>query len=136
MRRSCRRASSAGAADNWESRQGASFRALVAEIYGCQSLVELARLGKRLYAFALPQDQAGVAWTRYALRKAALEAAVSLGTPARALVREIEQAPARALAALGARLYRLQHGGAVAIAAVEWRKVWQVYHSRRSPRAA
>jgi len=112
-----------GAPDTWENRQGVSFRALVAEIDGCPSLFELAGLGKRLYTFALPQDQAGVAWTRYALRKAALEAAVTLGAPARALVNEVEDAPARALGALGARLYRLQHGGAVAVAAVEWRKV-------------
>jgi hypothetical protein len=122
--------------DTWEARRGPAFRQLVAEIDGCASLAELGVVGKRLYGMALAHDEAGVAWTHYGLRKAALEAAVTLGAPARALVREIEQAPAGTLGALGARLYRLQHGGAVAIAAVEWRRVWQAYHARRRRRAA
>lgn len=72
----------------WEARQGSAFRRLVTGIDGCASLPELAGLGKRLYALALSHDQAGVAWSRYALRKAALDAAVALGASARALVAE------------------------------------------------
>ena len=62
---------------------------------------------------------------------------MALGAPARALVAAIEGAPVRALPRLGARLYRLQHGGAaVAVTAVEWRQVWQAYAARRRSRAA
>ncbi len=125
-----------GAPDTWESRQGASFRALVAEIDGCPSLAELARLGKRLYALALPHDQAGAAWSRYQLRKAALEAAITLGAAARSLIVEVERASERELPRVGARLYRLQRGGAAAIAPAEWRRIWQAYAARRRSRAA
>jgi hypothetical protein len=62
--------------------------------------------------------------------KAALEAAVEVGAPARALVARVEQAPERELARLEVRLYRLQRAAA-AIAAGEWRRIWQVYHARR-----
>jgi hypothetical protein len=123
--------------NTWEARQGAAFRALVAEIDGCASLAELAALGKRLYALALSHDQAGVAWSHYRLRKAALEAAVALGAPARALVAEVERAPAPALPRLGARLYRLQHGrGAAAVTAQEWRQIWSAYRARKAALAA
>ena len=123
--------------NTWEARQGAAFRALVADIDGCASLAVLAALGKRLYALALSHDQAGVAWSHYRLRKSALEAAVALGASARALVVEVEQAQARALPRLGARLYRLQHGrDTAAITAVEWRRVWAAYRARKSALAA
>lgn len=124
-------------ANTWEARQGAAFRALVAEIDCCASLAELAALGKRLYALALSHDQAGVAWSHYRLRKAALETAVALGAPARALVAQVERVPARALPRLGARLYRLQHGRAAApITVVEWRGIWQAYRARKATLAA
>jgi hypothetical protein len=125
-----------GEADTWENRQGAGFRALVAEIDGCPSLAELATLGKRLYTRALSREQAGVAWSHYQLRKATLEAAIILGPTALALVGEVERAPVRALPALGARLYRLQHAGNAHVRAEEWRRVWQAYRTRRGPRAA
>lgn len=121
----------------WEARQGETFRRLVAEIDGCPSLGELAAVGKRLYSLQLPHDQAGVVWTHYRLRRAALEAEVTLGARARALIAEIEQAPARALGRLGARLYQLQHGGAgAAITAVEWRRIWQAYQAHKATLAA
>jgi hypothetical protein len=59
-----------------------------------------------------------------------------LGAPARALVHEIERASSGALAALGARLYRWEHGGAVALTAMEWRRVWQAYQARKVALAA
>jgi hypothetical protein len=120
-----------GTADTWEARQGEAFRRLVGEIDACPSLAKLAVLGKRLYAARLPHDQAGVAWTHYRFRKAALEHSMPLGAPARALLAEVEQAPVAALSRLGVRLYRLQHGTATSIAASEWRRIWQTYHSRR-----
>jgi hypothetical protein len=125
-----------GVADTWEAHQGAGFRALVAEIDGCPSLTELAVVGKRLYALALGHDQAGVAWSHYRLRQAALEAAIALGAPARALVARVERAGEEALRRLGARLYRLQHASASSITACEWRRIWGVYHARRPTRVA
>jgi hypothetical protein len=122
--------------NTWEARQGAGFRALVAEIDRCAALAELAGLGKRLYALALSHDQAGVAWSHYRLRKAALEAAITLGAAARALVGEIERAPARALPRLGAQLYQLRQGRGAAISAVEWRRIWQAYQARKASVAA
>jgi hypothetical protein len=120
-----------GVRDTWEARQGAGFRELIAGIDGCASLAELAVVGKRLYALALEHDQAGVAWSHYHLRRAALEMAVELGAPARALVARVEGAPERELPRLGARLYRLQRAAAAAIGAGEWRRIWAVYHARR-----
>jgi hypothetical protein len=121
-----------GVADTWEAWQGAGFRELIGEIDGCSSLGELGVVGKRLYALALEHDQTGVAWSHFRMRKAALEAAVELGAPARALVARVERAPERELPRLGARLYQLQRrAAAAAIAAGEWRRIWQVYHARR-----
>jgi len=122
-----------GTRDTWEARQGGRVRGIVGAIDVCPSLEELSALGKRLYALALTPDQAGVAWSHYRLRKAALEAAVTLGTPARALVACIGAAPTAALPGLGARLYRLQHVGAVSVSTVEWRRIWSAYHARRVP---
>ena len=122
---------------SWEARQGAGFRALVAEIDGCASLAELAVLGKRLYALDLSREQAGVAWTHHGLRKAALEAEVVLGARARELVAEVERVEARALPALGVRFYRLQRSaGGAGVTASEWRRIWQAYRVRRPARAA
>jgi hypothetical protein len=86
---------------------------------------------------ALPHDQAGVAWSHYQLPKEALEAAVVLGAAACAFIAEVEQAPARALSALGTRLYRWQRSTAgAAVTTVEWRRVWQAYHARKLALAA
>jgi len=104
--------SGCGTRDTWEAGQGGRFRGLVGAIDACLSLDELAALGKRLYALALTHDQAGVAWSHYRLRKAALEAAVTLGAVARALVARIAAAPDRALPRLGAELYRTQQAAA------------------------
>ncbi len=125
-----------GAPDTWESRQGPAFRALVTEIDGCPSLAELAALGKRLYALGLSHDQAGVAWSHYRLRRAALEAALRLSAEARSLLAEVERARDRELPRVGAKLYRLQRHGTTAIATAEWRRIWQAYAARRRPRAA
>jgi hypothetical protein len=125
--------SGCGTRDTWEARQGGRFRGVVGAVDACPSLQDLAALGKRLYALVLTPDQAGVAWSHYRLRKAALEAAVRLGAPARALVARIGTAPTATLPRLGARLYRLQHAGAVAVSTIEWRRIWLAYHARRAP---
>ena len=104
-------------------------------IDACSSLDALAALGKRLYALALLSDQAGVAWSHYQVRKTALEQVVTLGPPARALLARVGRATPQSLPQLGARLYRLQHGGAAPIAPTEWRRIWSAYRGRRAPSA-
>jgi hypothetical protein len=126
---------SCGARDTWEARQGARFRGIVGAIDACPSLGQLTALGKRLYALSLTADQASVAWSHYRCRKAALDAAVALGAPARGLVARISAAPAAALPQLGARLYRLQHAGRVSVSRVEWRRIWSAYQGRRTASA-
>jgi hypothetical protein len=122
--------------NTWEARQGPVFRQLVGAIDGCAALAELAALGKRLYALALPHDQAGVAWSHYQLRKAALEAAVTLSAEAQGLLARVEQASERQLPRVGAELYRLQRAGALALAGSEWRRIWRAYSARRRRRVA
>jgi hypothetical protein len=71
--------------------------------------LELGRGGvrSRPRALQLTHDQASVAWSHYHLRKAALEQAVMLRQPARALLAQVERATPRSLGQLGGRLYRL-----------------------------
>jgi hypothetical protein len=125
-----------GTRDTWEARQGGRFRGIVGAIDACPSLEELAALGKRLYTLQLMHDQAGVAWSHYHLRKAALEHAVTLRQPARALLAQVERATPRSLGQLGGRLYRLQHASTVSVSTTEWRRIWSVYQARRAPARA
>jgi hypothetical protein len=125
-----------GARDTWEARQGGRFRGIVGAIDACPLLDELAALGKRLYALQLTHDQAGVAWSHYHLRRAALEHAVTLRQPARALLAQVERATPRSLGQLGGRLYRLQHASTVSVSTTEWRRIWSVYQARRAPARA
>jgi hypothetical protein len=125
-----------GTQDTWEARQGARFRGIIGAVNHCPSLEELAALGKRLYALELTHDQAGVAWSHYRLRKQALETAVALGQPARALIAEIEHASARFLPRLGACLYRVQRAVELPVTGAEWRRIWQAYQARKVARLA
>jgi hypothetical protein len=128
-----------GTPDTWEARQDPAFRAILREIEACASRENLAALGRRLYARPLPRAQAGVAWTRYGVRKAQLEGAVPLGPVARDLLAAIERAEPRALPRLGAALYRRQHAGLAESGqptAAEWRRVWAAYRARRPARSA
>jgi hypothetical protein len=125
-----------GVRDTWEARQGTAFATLVAEIDACASLASLGAIGKRLYGLALPHEQASVAWSHFQLRRAALEAAATLGAEARTLVAEVERASERELPRVGARLYRVQHAGVVAIGPAEWRRIWSAYGARRRARVA
>jgi hypothetical protein len=128
-----------GTPDTWEARQDPAFRAVLREIEASRSRNDLAALGRRLYARPLPRAQAGVAWTRYALRKAQLEGAVPLGPVARQLLAAIERAEPRALPRLGAELYRRQHANPAEAGpptAAEWRRLWSAYRTRRPGRSA
>jgi hypothetical protein len=123
-----------GTVDIWEAHQTAAYQALLAEIDGCPSRAALTALGRRLYAARLPRAQAGVAWTHYRLRQAALERAVPLGPAADLLLARITWTPAARLPWLGAVLYRQQRAG-VGVpgtpAAAEWRRLWAAYQARR-----
>jgi hypothetical protein len=128
-----------GTPDTWEARQPAAFRALLGAIEACPTRIALADLGRRLYAAQLPRAQAGVAWTRYRIRQAALAAAAPLSPAARALLTAIESAEASALPRIGATLYRRQHAPAAsdsAITRAEWGRLWQAYRARRPARPA
>jgi hypothetical protein len=126
-----------GTPDTWEARQPAAFRAWLDAIEACPTQPALADLGRRLYAAHLPWAQAGVAWTRYRIRKAALDAAAPLSSVARGLLAEIEGAAAWALPRLGAALYRRQHAaGAPGLTPAEWRRIWAAYRARRPARPA
>jgi hypothetical protein len=128
-----------GTPDTWEARQPAAFRAWLQAIDTCPTRTALADLGRRLYVAHLPRAQAGVAWTRYRIRQAALERAVPLGSAARALLAAIESAETAALPRLGAALYRRQHAPAAPDAAItraEWGRLWQAYRARRPARPA
>jgi hypothetical protein len=126
-----------GTPDTWEARQPAAFRAWLDAIEACPTRPALADLGRRLYAARLPRAQAGVAWTRYRIRKAALDAATPLSSVARGLLAEIEGAAAWALPRLGAALYRRQHAaGAPSLTPAEWRRIWAAYRARRPARPA
>ncbi len=125
-----------GVADTWEARQGPAFRALIAEIDACASFSELAALGKRLYALRLSHDQAGVAWSHYYVRKAKLEAGLTLGHLASALLRDVHEAEARVLPRFGAWLYHRQRVKGSTLSSPEWRRIWQAYKARRAVWAA
>jgi hypothetical protein len=126
-----------GTPDTWEARQPAAFRAWLRAIETCPSRAALGDLGRRLYAARLPRDHAGVAWTRYRIRQAALDAAVPLSAAARELLGAIDRADTWALPRLGATLYRRQHGGgAPGLTPAEWRRIWAAYRARRPARPA
>jgi hypothetical protein len=129
-----------GTPDTWEARQDPAFRGWLAAIADCRTRAELAALGRRLYAARLPRAQAGVAWTHYRLRQAALDAAAPLGPAACHLLAAIKTADLRALPRLGAALYRRQHApvnaNGAAITTPEWRRLWGAYQARRPARPA
>ncbi|MBI4610868.1 MAG: DNA-processing protein DprA [Candidatus Rokubacteria bacterium] len=125
-----------GVADTWEARQDPGFRALIAEIEACPSLRELATLGKRLYALRLSDDQAGVAWSHYQIRKAKLEAGLRLGLLASAVLLDVNEAHPRVLRRYAAWLYHRQRAKGSTLCAPEWRRIWQAYQARRAVWAA
>jgi hypothetical protein len=126
-----------GTPDTWEARQPAAFQAWLGALDACPSRAALGLLGRRLYAARLPRAQAGVAWTRYRIRQAALDAATPLSTAGRELLDAIGRTEAWALPRLGAALYRRQHAaGAPGLTPAEWRRIWAAYRARRPARPA
>ena len=98
---------------------------------------KLLLIGERLpQALDLARDQAGVFWYEYGRSRNRLMAGVrkGLGGSARHLLKRIRNANG-ALAALGARLYRIQQG-AVKLsdppAKHEWIVIWEAYHDQQA----
>jgi hypothetical protein len=126
-----------GTPNTWEARQPVAFQTWLRAIDACPSRAALAALGRRLYAARLPRAQAGVAWTRYRIWTAALDAATPLSPVARDLLAEIERAEIWALPRLGETLYRRQHAaGAPGLMPAEWRRIWAAYRARQPARPA
>ena len=113
------------------------------------SLKQLRSFGKSMYEsektemrtplqkryLTLTHDQQSVFWTNYTMRRERLESQVTLGATARALIKQIQKAKSPVLPALGARLYKIQHGGIRIIEPPsddEWRKVWSMYKRKKS----
>jgi len=120
----------------WEERQSRSYRSLLTKVRGMNDLDALRDLGKKVYAFGLSRDQAGVFWYEYrkSEQRIMTEIGKSLSLPARQLLRQIQNANGN-LAALGARLFKIQRG-AFKMADLprkhEWIIIWAAYHDRQA----
>ncbi|MBN1382549.1 MAG: hypothetical protein JXA41_12810 [Deltaproteobacteria bacterium] len=120
----------------WEERQPRSYKSLLNEARGLDDLDALRSLGKKVFALRLGRHQAGVFWHEYRKSEKRILAAVkkALGCSARGLLNQIRNANGN-LAALGARLYRVQ-SGAVKMAEPprkhEWIVIWAAYHDRQA----
>jgi len=92
-----------------------------------------ASLDKPVHTITLTHDQAGVFWTEYNLRKAALEKAIKPGPVAKIFINRIAKANGK-LASLGAWLYKVQHGQVAVQDAPqkhEWTMIWNAYQLRK-----
>lgn len=120
----------------WEERQPRSYKSLLGKVRGIGDLDALRELGKRVYALNLSRDQAGVFWHEYRKSEQRIVAALkkSLGISARRLLEQVRKANGN-LAALGARLYKIQNG-VVKMADPphkhEWIVIWEAYHDRQA----
>jgi hypothetical protein len=120
----------------WEERQPRSYKSLLAKVRGIGDLDALRDLGKQVYALGLSRDQAGVFWHEYRKSEQRIVAVLkkSLGISARRLLDQVRKANGN-LAALGARLYKIQNG-VVKMADPpckhEWIVIWEAYHDRQA----
>ncbi len=120
----------------WEERQSRSYKALLGKVRDVNDLGSLRDLGKKVYALRLSRDQAGVFWYEYGKSQAKImdDLRQRFGVTARGLLMQIQNANGN-LAALGARLYKIQNG-AVKIADPpakhEWIIIWAAYHDQRA----
>jgi len=120
----------------WEERQPRSYKGLLRKVRCIADLDALRDLGKRVYALDLARDQAGVFWYEYRKteRRIMAEIGKSLSISARRLLHQVRNANGN-LAALGARLYRIQQG-AVKLsdppAKHEWIVIWEAYHDQQA----
>lgn len=120
----------------WEERQSRSYKSLLGKVRGMNDLDALRDLGKKVYALGLSRDQAGVFWYEYRKAEQRIMAALkkSLGVSARQLLRQVQNANGN-LAALGARLFKIQRG-VIKMADPprkhEWIILWAAYHDRQA----
>ncbi len=120
----------------WEERQSRSYRSLLTKVHGMNDLDALRELGKKVYALGLSRDQAGVFWYEYrkSEQRIMTEIGKSLSLPARQLLHQVQNANGN-LAALGARLFKIQRG-VIKMADPprkhEWIIIWAAYHDRQA----
>jgi len=120
----------------WEERQSRSYRFLLTKVRGMNDLDALRDLGKKVYALGLSRDQAGVFWYEYRKSEQRIMAEIgkSLSVSARRLLEQVRNANGN-LAALGARLFKIQRGVvkmAGPPAKHEWIVIWAAYHDRQA----
>ena len=120
----------------WEERQPRSYKALLRKVRGVADLDALRDLGKRVYALDLVRDQAGVFWYEYRKTERMIMAEIgkSLSITARRLLYQVRNANGN-LAALGARLFKIQRGEVKMVDPPrkhEWIMVWGAYHDRQA----
>ena len=120
----------------WEERQSRSYRSMLTKVRGMNDLDALRDLGKKVYALGLSRDQAGVFWYEYrkSEQRIMTEIGKSLILPARQLLHQVQNANGN-LAALGARLFKIQRG-VIKMADPprkhEWIIIWAAYHDRQA----
>ena len=120
----------------WEERQSRSYRSMLTKVRGMNDLDALHDLGKKVYALRLSRDQAGVFWYEYRKteRQIMTEIGKSLSVSARQLLHQVQNANGN-LAALGARLFKIQRGVikmADSPRKHEWIIIWAAYHDRQA----
>ena len=120
----------------WEERQPRSYKGLLRKVRCIADLDALRDLGKRVYALDLARDQAGVFWYEYRKteRRIMAEIGKSLSIAARRLLHQVRNANGN-LAALGARLFKIQRGDikmADPPRKHEWIVIWEAYHDQQA----
>ena len=120
----------------WEERQSRSYKSLLTKVRDMNDLDALRDLGKKVYALGLSRDQAGVFWYEYRKTEQRIMAEIgkSLSVSTRKLLHQVQNANGN-LAALGARLFKIQRG-AIKMADPprkhEWIVIWAAYHDRQA----
>ncbi len=120
----------------WEERQPRSYKVLLRKVRESDELDALRDLGKKVYALDLARDQAGVFWHEYRKteRRIMDEIGKSLRPSARMLLLQVRNANGN-LAALGARLFKIQRGEVRMVDPPrkhEWIIIWAAYHDRQA----
>jgi len=116
----------------WLECQPRWYQNLIKKVQNC-NLDNILVIGKEIYQKNLNQNQAGVFWTEYNLRKAKLEKNIKLGPTARAITRRIAKANGN-LASLGVWLYKAQQGQIKITNPPkkhEWTMIWKAYNQRK-----
>lgn len=122
---------------SWEAKQPKGLKNLLTQIRKCPDLSELSELGKGLHGLELKQDHAGVIWTEYNSKKAALEGKIQLRPIARVFLQKIAQADGN-IGSLGSYLYKVQKNEIKVKdtpSETEWRVIWKEYHEMKAMHA-